>query len=107
MIQITFTIGIGKDKDGKVIPFADQVLFTKRACYMVAREFGGFTATVGDGGWVSPNKELVEEDSLSISTTTDKPGNRATAKFLALGFKELFNQNCIMVTRKVVQCEYV
>ncbi len=107
MIKITFTIGIGKDKDDKTIPLADQVLFTKRACYMVARAFGGFTATVGAGGWVDPSGNLIEEESLSISTITDKPYNREESKELAEAFKELFNQTAVMVTRDVVQMEMI
>ena len=107
MIKITFTIGIDKDKDGRKIEFADQVLFTQRACKLVAREFGGYTATVGAGGWVATNGELVEESSLSISTSTDKPGNRETAKQLAAEFRTMFNQACVMVTREVVDREFV
>ena len=107
MIKITFTIGIEQDKDGKVIPFADQVIFTKRACYAVAKAFGGYTAIVGAGGWVVPSGELIEETSLSISVVTDKPRNRETARELAEEFKTLFNQTCVMVTRNVCQMRLI
>jgi len=107
MIKITFTIGIGKDKDGKAIPQEDQVLFSKRAKAMVTREFGGSSSHIVEGEWVSPKGEIVEERSLVISTTTDSPGNRYTAKELARGFRVLFNQDCVMVTREVVQMELI
>lgn len=107
MIRITFTIGIGKDKDGREISPAERVLFTKRACAMVAREFGGYTATTAVGGWVAPNGELIEEESLVISAVTETPGNYEAAKELAKVFKGLFNQACVMVTREVVNREFV
>jgi hypothetical protein len=107
MIKITFTIGIGKDKTGKPIPECDMELAKLRACKLIAREFGGYTAYVANGGWVDPSGKLIEEPSLVISTITDKPGNRELAKDCAEGFKLSFNQDCIMVTRDVVSMELV
>lgn len=107
MIEIKFTIGIGKDKNGKAIPEADATLFEARACKQVARVFGGYTSTRANGGWIDPGGNLIEERSLVITTVTDKPQSRIEYRILAEDFKAMFNQDCVMVTRKVIQMELI
>lgn len=106
MHRITFIIGTGKRWNGKPISRDCATTWTKQACRSVATVFGGYTLTHSKGGWVDdPKGELIEEDSIVITTLAVDPG---PSDELATHLRDLFGQECVvMVVDKPERAEFV
>lgn len=71
------------------IPTAVSERITDRVKGRMAEHYGGFTATDGKGGWVSPNGETITEPVEVLTTVADEsdtpaePFARATARHVS------------------------
>jgi hypothetical protein len=103
MKQITYTIGQGLDSQGKPIEWiADK---RTGALSEIAHEFGGYTATIGKGGWIAPSGKLIEEPTLTITVLTDanETAVQTEARFLAA----VFDQTSVMVAESDATVQFV
>lgn len=93
MKRITFSVGQGKTKAGLTI---QNVSHKRTLAYLrVSQVYGGYTAKVCSGGWVSTDGELIEENSLVIEAVTDiGTDHEVVAGYL----RDLFEQSCVLMT---------
>lgn len=98
MNKITFTVGQGFDKNQN--PINGLEAKRKVALFRTAFIFGGYSAVDAAGGWMNAKGDLIVEQSLVISTLTDKDYDVAEEHGQLLA--ELFNQESVMVTVEVV-----
>ena len=64
----------------------------------MARLFGGFTATPGQGGWFSPKHGLIEENVVVVESFTDDSAlnqNLETVREFAIRLSLAFTQEAI------------
>lgn len=95
MHTVTWTIGIGEDRDGQAIvgDAADRMI--DHARLMFASIYGGFTMVRGEGGWIDPSGRTVTEPCIVFTVHTDAAQDyRATARELRL----IFRQDTVMLT---------
>lgn len=103
MFTLSYTTGIGEDKNGKPLEDVEHKLETIRV--YIAAEFGGYTESYGKGGWINPdNNHLVSEDCVRFEIVTDKDDNAIQlAKYIAF---EL-NQASVLFTKRSVEAEFI
>ena len=103
MKQITYTIGQGLDRNGK--PLSSLPERRREALTELAHEFGGYTASLGNGGWIDRPGELIEEPSLTVTILTDKPevAIQTEARYLAAEF----DQTAVMVAESPATVQYI
>jgi len=65
-------IGIGYDANGNAIAPAQQRPTIQRILRNAARQFGGFTLTHTQGGWIDDAGRLVTEPGVTIDIVVDK-----------------------------------
>jgi hypothetical protein len=92
--RVSFGVGQGFDASGKRLTNIEA----KRdlAYSIVARAFGGFLASIGDGGWVDSQGNLVREESLSI-TSSVAPEALASVPVVASQLQALFAQESVLI----------
>ena len=61
-------------KGNEPAPAALVAKWVKAAKVKLGTLFGGFTATKGEGGWVSPTHGLIEESVTVVAAFTDEEG---------------------------------
>lgn len=102
MKRVTFTIGQGKDKEGNSLSNTMDLLAARRVAYdRIAEAFGGYTAYLAEGGWVE-NGQLIQEISLVVSVVTNDSWYD-----IAAWLRDLFNQQCVLVTVEPVKSHLV
>lgn len=107
MKKVTFAIGMEFDKDGNAIMSHSGLDPIDLAYRRIAQVFGGYSAHEVNGGWITPQGDLVAENALVIEVFVDgsygdswKPGMiEDTAQWLA----DLFNQESVMVAIQEVE----
>ena len=100
--RITFTVGQGKDRDGRNIKFIKSKL--REVLSLISSEFGGYTLYHTNGGWTDENGKLIEEPSVVIVAFTS---NLAPAKRTAAFMRDTFNQFCVVVTKESLDVEFI
>lgn len=70
----------------------------------IATLFGGYSASVVTGGWISDSDQLVEEAALRVEIVTDKA---VEVEFMAKVAKAHFHQECVMYTRHLAKVAFV
>jgi len=103
--QITITIGQGVDRDGKSLSYRLPDL-KREALVLTAKVLGGYTATESRGGWIDPRGNLIEENSLVITSIVPEESVNAV-KTLAKLLGEIFNQEQVMVVVSTVESEFI
>ncbi len=98
MKRVYFGIGQGLDRHAK--PLRNVATLRLEAYKHIANTFGGFHASIGEGGWMSPVNGLMLEESLGITVFTD----RLTSVFdVANYLRDLFLQESILVAIEPVE----
>ena len=72
--------------------------YVKKAEWLFAVMFKGFTSLAGKGGWMSKDFGVVVEDITIVSASTTKAqlaSAIASLKLLALEIKRAMNQECV------------
>jgi hypothetical protein len=101
--RITFAIGQKFTSAGRPI---DQIEAKRNIAYRyLAEQFGGFTATLGHGGWIDSAGRLILESSLEITSYVCEsllPNVETSAEFL----RSLFEQESVMVARETAHLSF-
>lgn len=100
MKRATITVGQGFTKHGEPIQDVEE----KRTIALTeaARRFGGYTMTLGSGGWIDDQKRLVEEPCMVLAIMSDK-ATPVDFKIFADFLKGLFGQEAVLVTVEWVE----
>lgn len=97
--RITFSIGL------ESVP---SVAVQNDAFHYVSQAFGGYTATLGKGGWTSPQGNLIQESSLVIEVVVTEPDKLIRVRRVAERLRDMFEQQCVLVTKEeLTEVEFV
>lgn len=98
MKQLTFSIGLGFDRDGKQL--TGLTLLNSKAQNYLSQTFGGFTWLEGVGGWRDASKLYYDEPTAYavVFTDTDLPTAQRAARVLA----KLYNQQSVILTQSPI-----
>jgi hypothetical protein len=109
MHRITFTIGQGKDKDGKLLAESIYDLGIRRrtAGKRIAEVFGGYTLTIVSGGWLDGCGDLIEEESIILMAICTDEHRLASVPSLGVYLREAFNQEYVLVTVEEISAKFI
>src|SRR3970040_99909 len=93
MNLLTLLVGIEKDAEGKQLDPVRRAMAMKSLRRAAAQEFGGYTLTHCEGGWVNDAGALVAEGTLRVDAYTDH-GRDACARF-AERVRVMFGQGSV------------
>lgn len=66
--------------------------------YRLAQEFGGYTATVGKGGWVDDQGDLVQDDVIVYDVAgVGSVADENELMYIAQTFRNMAQQDCVYV----------
>ncbi len=103
--EIKFYIGTGFDFQGN--PVGDVDLKLNGAVGMLTKSFQGVTRYDHTGYWAeNSHAPVVKESGVTFVTVVGAellPEVTVVANYL----RDLFNQNCVLVTRSVIEAEFV
>ena len=103
--EIKFYIGIGFDANGNPVGDVDRKL--NAATSKLTAAFQGVTRYDHTGYWAeNAATSVVAESGVTFVTVVDSdalPEVTVVANYL----RDLFNQNCVLVTRSVIEAEFI
>jgi hypothetical protein len=102
----TLFIGTQKDTDGHAlnpIAVSRALLEIKREA---ARIFGGYSASIVQGGWLNEKGQLIEEDALRLELSPREEISFKVYDFAAW-CGNLLNQSCVLLVSNVASQSYV
>ena len=101
--EVKIYVGIGKDKDG--VPLEPAFVETRldRVRFQLAAEFGGFSEYSHNGGWIEDH-QLIQEPGVTFVVVTD---NVTVIRGIAWHIRDTFRQTAVLVTKTVVDSEFV
>ena len=104
-MEFRLIIGIGQDKNGIELDPGHVQTALALIGRDLSRAFGGYTQTMGVGGWINSADKCVTEPCAIFTVATDttwiydpdsrKPG---TLSFIVARAKQMLRQECIMVS---------
>ena len=104
MKAYTITAGTDQDKDGKLI----RGVVANTALHFIrneaAKQFGGYTETKANGGWINPEGLLVEECSTVFTICADD--GQAVREFASY-VRETLNQHSVVFTDAENNAEFI
>ena len=101
MKRVTWSLGIGLDKDGlPTVPEGGKRSLDELDKY-VATVYGGYSRYLIRGGWISPTNGLQREPAIVYEVYTELPSDvhHTTARYLG----ELLNQETVLLTVQPVE----
>ena len=103
--EIKFYIGTGFDFQGQPIGDVDRKL--NGAVGMITKAFQGVTRYNHTGYWAeNAATSVVAESGVTFVTVVDSDA-LAEVTVVANYLRDLFNQNCVLVTRSVIEAEFI
>lgn len=73
MFEYRIIAGVGRDHRGREIPASTREAALESIKAEAIKLFRGYTITIGEGGWVDDNNELVHEPCIVIHIFSDGP----------------------------------
>lgn len=102
--EIKFYVGTGFDTHGVAIQVAPALI--ELAENKLCEFFGGGTVYQHSGLWQDSEGPVVREAGVTLVTVVTEvqlPHIRSVAVYL----RELFNQNCVLVTKTKIEAEFI
>lgn len=102
MLNRRIAVYIPSTVKGNILADQSKVdVWIKAAKVKLAKLFGGFTATKGEGGWFSPVHGLIEEPVTIVAAHTDDNGINAHAQDV----REFALQVCLALEQEAVSVQ--
>lgn len=93
MNKVVIVVGVGKDKDGKLLTLSDGQAILEAARREVLRIAPGVTVTHGHGSWIAPDGRLVEEKVIRLEACGEF--TRKEAQVAAAWIRGEARQECV------------
>lgn len=103
--EIKFYVGTGFDFQGQSLSDVDRKL--QGAAGMLTTAFQGVTRYDHTGYWAENAATPVVVESGVTFVTVVGPEALAEVTVVANYLRDLFNQNCVLVTRSVIEAEFI
>lgn len=104
-LRIEFDFGIGRDKDGLMIPAIAFIPALARIKKKAVELYGGYTIYTTQGGWVN-NGALIEEDGRTLLIYTTEGVDHKVHE-MANFIKEVLDQEAVYVSYQPVTLEQI
>lgn len=100
--RVRYTVGLEFTKDGCANTEVGKVI--EQARKYAAKLFGGYTETLHNGGWYSPDGELVTERGLTFEVVIDPEKTPfVTVSNFATYLRTGFKQEVVLVVKEPVE----
>ena len=103
--EIKFYVGTGYDKTGR--PIENVIGKLSQAELVLTGYFRGATAYLHSGLWAeTPASRITAEDGVTYVTIIEA-ADLSQVRPAAEELRDIFNQTCILVTRAVIEGEFI